>query len=199
MKEKIESNKIITYLLSLTILITVAVLVYTNLPDSENDENSISTDSNIKNSAIFLNISVNDQIESYTLSDLENMESYSGVGGKISKKLTTNGPFSVTGVKLSTILTEFELPINYNVTAIANDGYNQIYTYEESMGNVVIYNDTRIEKGFGGVTLIIAYKIDGKYLIDPEEGPLQMVFVDDYYTASNYWARMLENIEITVI
>ncbi len=196
MIEKKESNKIFTYILSLIILIAVAVLVYTNLPESEDDDKSISTNSTIQKNTVFLNISVNDQLKSYTISDLEKMESYSGIGGKISKKQTTTGPFNITGVKLSTILSEFELPANYNITAIGNDGYDQIYTYNESMGNVLIYNDTRIEKGFGGVTLIIAYKIDGKYITDPEEGPIQLVFVDDYFTASNYWAKMLENIEI---
>ena len=199
MIEKKESNKILTYILSLIILIAVAVLIYTNLPESKNDDNTITTDSDIQKNIIILNVSVNSQIKSYTLEDLENMDSYTGVGGKISKKQTTTGPFSVTGVKLSTILSEFELPLNYNITAIAKDGYEQPYTYEESIGNVTLYNDTRVEKGFGGVTQIIAYKINGEYITDPEDGPLQMVFVDDYYTESNYWARMLENIEITEI
>ncbi len=37
---------------------------------------------------------------------------------------------------------------------------------------------------------------EGEEIIDSEDGPLMIVFVDDYYTDSGLWAKMLVSIEI---
>ena len=44
--------------------------------------------------------------------------------------------------------------------------------------------------------MIIAYKEEGVDITDLEDGPLMVVFVDDYYTDSGLWAKQLTKIEI---
>ena len=92
------------------------------------------------------------------------------------------------------------LPENYNVTVTASDGWSIEYTKNQINGAFDLYNETGdlIEDRI--VTMILAYKEDGGYITDEEEGPLRIVFVgEDVITASGLWLRMVESIEIIEI
>lgn len=188
-----DTNKTLTIILAIVITLSAVVILYVNLPQSNEDNETTEGE-------IILTVVYDDQELTYTLSQLEEFTSYTREGGKINKKSTVTGPYEYTGVKISTLLNELsDLPDSYNITATSSDGYKQEYSYEQITGTVTLYNETRNETGQGSLTMIITYKEEGEYITDPEYGPVMIAFVDDYYTDSALWARMLEKLEITSI
>ena len=200
MAEKNNTNKILTIVLAVIICVSAIVLLYVNLPKNEIKDNNTngSTDNNQTEEPVtVLTVIYGDEKINYTMDEIKAMTSYTGEGAKINKKLTITGPYNYTGVKMSTFLSEFEnLPSNYNINTTSSDGYSQHYTYEQIQGNVEKLNETRVSLGNVSLTMIIAYMEEGEEIIDTEDGPLMIVFVDDYYTDSGLWAKMLASIEI---
>lgn len=207
MPKENSSKKAITISLITIIIIAAVVLIYVNLPQTIEDNNNDGTNENgeTNEEEILLTITYSTQELNYTLTQLENLTSYEGQGGKINKKSTITGPYNYTGVEISTFLNELDnLPEIYNITATSSDGYTQEYSYEQIIGNTTLYNETRIEidqvePGINILKMIVAYKEEGEYITDPEYAPLMVAFVDDYYTDSSLWARMLVSLEITEI
>jgi hypothetical protein len=201
MIEKKNTNKILTFILALIICISAVVLLYVNLPEDETADGNIIddniNDNQTEESDIVLTVRFGDEQFNYTIDEIKSMSSYTGEGSKINKKYTITGPYNYTGVKISTFLSEFEnLPLNYSINSMSSDGYTQHYTYQEMQGNVEKLNETRVSLGIGNFTMIIAYKQDGVEITDSEDGPLMIVFVDNYYSDSSLWARQLNLIEV---
>ncbi len=160
-------------------------------------------------STVILNIISDDYSANYTLKDLEMMESYSGTGGYIKTgwlpDIVLSDIVEYTGVRITTLLDEIaNLPANYNISILSSDGYPAVYTKNETIGYVDVYNDE------GGIiqtktaVMIIAYMKNNSYYseIDPEnkEGPLRIAFVgDDVITSSSLWAKMVVSIEIITL
>jgi hypothetical protein len=201
MIEKKNTNKILTFILALIICISAVVLLYVNVPEDETADGNIIddniNDNQTEESDIVLTVRFGDEQFNYTIDEIKSMSSYTGEGSKINKKYTITGPYNYTGVKISTFLSEFEnLPLNYSINSMSSDGYTQHYTYQEMQGNVEKLNETRVSLGIGNFTMIIAYKQDGVDITDSEDGPLMIVFVDNYYSDSSLWARQLNLIEV---
>ena len=204
MAEKNNTNKILTILLAVIICVSAIVLLYVNLPKDETTDDNInnnrsgSIDNNqTEEHVTVLTVIYGDEKINYTLDEIKAMNSYTGEGAKINKKLTITGPYNFTGVKISTFLSELEdLPTNYSINTISSDGYSQHYTYEQIQGTVEKLNETRVSLGNSSFTMIIAYLQEGEEITDSEDGPLLIVFVDDYYTDSGLWAKQLASIEI---
>jgi hypothetical protein len=201
MIEKKNTNKILTFILALIICISAVVLLYVNLPEDETADGNIINDNindnQTEESDIVLTVRFGDEQFNYTIDEIKSMVSYTGEGAKINKKYTITGPYNYTGVKISTFLSEFEnLPLNYSINSMSTDGYIQHYTYREMQGNVEKLNETRVSLGIGNFTMIIAYKQDGVDITDSEDGPLMIVFVDEYYSDSSLWARQLNLLEV---
>jgi hypothetical protein len=196
MIEKKNTNKILTFILAVIICISAVVLLYVNLPENETADGNIN-DNQTEDSEIVLTVRYGDEQFNYTIDEIKSMISYTGEGSKINKKYTISGPDNYTGIKISTFISEFEnLPLNYSINSMSTDGYTQHYTYREMQGNVEKLNETRVSLGIGNFTMIIAYKQDGVDITDSEDGPLMIVFVDDYYSDSSLWARQLNLIEV---
>ena len=194
-----KPNKVMTIALILIICIAAVVLLYVNLPSDEttDDTTDDTTNGDTEEPVTVLTVIYGDEQTEYTMDEIKSMTPYTGEGAKINKKLTITGPYNYTGVKMSTLLAEFEnLPENYSINTTATDGYPQHYTYEQIQGTVELFNETKVSLGNESVTMIIAYMEEGQDITDPEDGPLMIAFVDDYYTDSGLWARMLETIEI---
>ena len=201
MVEKKNTNKILTFILAVIICISAIVLLYVNLPEDETADGKINdgniNDNQTEDSDIVLTIRYGDEQLNYTIDEIKSMVSYTGSGAKINKKYTISGPYDYTGVEISTFLSEFEnLPLNYSINSLSTDGYTQRYTYPEMQGNIEKLNETRVSLGIGNFTMIIAYKQDGLDITDSEDGPLMIVFVDEYYSDSSLWARQLNLIEV---
>jgi len=207
MSKEGKSNKIITVILALVIIIAAFTIIYINLDEDSDEGNEENNDINLDDTSdeIILTLSYGDETKEYTLNMLENFVSYTQNGGIIKTgwfpDISTEGPFNYTGVKISTLLDEIiNLPENYNITITSNDDRRTEYNQSQINGNINVYNGTSTEAyDVGGVTMVIAYNKETEYL-DDEEGPLRIVFVDDgIFTSANLWARFVVSIEITEI
>ena len=201
MTVKINTNKILTLILALIICISAIVILYVNLPKDEktndNNTNGVIDNNQTEESVPVLTVMYGDEQINYTIDDIKSMVSYTGIGAKINKKLSITGPYNFTGVKISAFLTQLNnLPLNYSINTTSIDGYSQHYTYEQIKGIIEKFNETRVSLGNASFTMIIAYKEEGVDITDLEDGPLMVVFVDDYYTDSGLWAKQLTKIEI---
>jgi hypothetical protein len=197
MTEGESKNKIITVGLVIVIFFAIAVLVYVNLPEQENEDQETELRG-------YVNVIYDDQSYNFSLNDLIKMDLVEGTGNYIKlgwlPEIVIDGPFNYSGVDMTTILGKIEdLPDQYNITVTASDGKESIYSYEEIIGNVDIYNNTGNITGNGGVKMILAFKHDGEYIEDPEEGPIRIAFVDDgSITSSRLWTKLVVSIEINV-
>lgn len=187
MSKENNTNQLITLGLLIIIIIAAIILLYVNLSRTEN----IIQDENI------LNIKYGDQQINYTISELESLESYTGIGGFINRVNKTYGPFEYTGVTISYLIEQMtNIPENYSLLITASDGWETTFDLNEIHGIVEIYNETGTKEGTGNTTMIIAYKENREYITNPDEGPFRVTYVDDYYTSSSLWSRMVESIEI---
>jgi len=205
------SNKIITIALAIIITFAAIAIIYVNLPegtkttDDTDDETQDETEDEEEPEDVILTITYESEIYEYSLSDLEDMESYIGSGSYIKTKalpeVIINGPYTFTGIKFTTLMDQIDdIPKNYNITVTATDGWNSEYTMSQINGNVDTYNETgNITEG-DTVIMILAYKEDGEYITDEEIGPLRIAFLgEDVITASNLWSKMVESIEIVEV
>ena len=203
MAEKNNSNKIITITLAVIICLAVAVIIYVNLPTKEEktsdqgESGGKTNNTQTNDSEKVLTIIYGDEQINYTMDEIKSMTPYTSVGAKINKKFTITGPYHYTGVKISTFLADFtDLPSKYSLVATSSDGYIQSYTYDQVQGTVELLNETRASLGNGSLTMIVAYMQENEEISDSEDGPLMIIFIDDYYTDSALWAKMVVSIEI---
>jgi len=180
----------------MVITLTLGCIENNETPNGEDEE-----------SPVLLTVIFDDYQVNYTLEDIEALDSYLGTGGYIKTKLLPDSVvisdiIEYTGVPITSLLEEIpNLPDNYNVSVISDDGWTVNYTINETLGYVDVYNE------MGGIlsnetaVMILAYKEDGSYYseIDPDNeiGPLRVVFVgDSVITSSNLWSKMVVSIEI---
>jgi hypothetical protein len=187
----------------------IAIFILINFTIGCTENQGKTNGDNIQPTTI-LTVKIDEFQTNYTLEDLEALETYTDSGRKI---ITTLLPDSIdidniheyTGVRIPTLINEIEdLPDYYNVSVTSSDGRNVIFTMNETLGKVDIYNETGNVTSNKTAVMIIAYKEDGSYYweIDPENetGPLRIAFVgEDVITSSNLWSRMVETIEIIPI
>jgi len=197
MAKEDNTSKMLTILLVIVIAISAIIVLYINIPQNKTDDGKIdNSETNEESETILTVIYGNEQIN-FSMDEIKAMDSYTGQGAKINKKLTITGPYNFTGIKMSTILSELEnLPTNYSIDTTSTDGYLQHYTYNQIQGVVEKLNETRASLGNVSLTMIVVYMQEGEEITDPDDGPLMIAFVDDYYTDSGLWARMLASIEI---
>jgi len=170
----------------------------------ENNETSNGPD---VESPVILTVISDDYKVNYTLEDIEALDSYSGSGGYIKTKLLPDSVvisdiIEYTGVPITSLLDEIsDLPDNYNVSVISDDGWTLNYTMNETLGYVDVYNELGEVLSNETAVMLLAYKEDGSYYseIDPDNeiGPLRVAFVgDNVITSSNLWSKMVVSIEI---
>jgi len=185
------------------ILVFLMVITFT-IGCVENNETSNGQD---EESPVLLTVIFDDYQVNYTLGDIEALESYLGTGGYIKTKLLPDSVvisdlIEYTGVPITSFLDEIpDLPNNYNVSVISDDGWTVNYTMNETFGYVDVYNEMGDILSNETAVMILAYKEDGSYYseIDPdyEIGPLRIAYVgDNVITSSNLWSKMVVSIEI---
>ena len=199
MAEENGSNKLITIVLAIVITFAAIAILYVSLPEENTKDNDTSNENEESQTEeeIILTINYNDEIIEYTLIDLETLEAYTGIGGYINKVNITTGPFEYTGITVTSLVDQVtNPPEQYSIKIKSSDGWEAEYDTDQIQGNVDLYNETGAKKGIGNVKMIVAYKEDGNYITDPENGPLRIAYVDDYYTSSSLWSRLIVSIEI---
>lgn len=173
-------------------------------------ENNEKTNGQEEEPSIFLTVTFGDYQANYTLEDIETLDSYSGTGHYIKTKLLPDSVVisnihEYTGVRITILLDEIpNLPDNYNVSVISEDGWTITYTMNETLGYVDVYNEAGNIISTETAVMILAYKEDGSYYseidTDNEIGPLRVAFVGDtIITSSNLWSKMVVSIEIIPI
>jgi len=198
MVEEKNNYKTIGLVLAVIILIAIFTIIYVNLP-KETDEKEKPTNGETET---ILSFKFGDETTNYTLEDLEALEEFTGSGTYIKTgwlpDVVLDGPTNFTGIRINTLLNQIDnLPNNYSIVVYASDDWTTEYNKSVIDGQVGIYNESGNITQTGGVTMLFAYKEEGEYMTDPEEGPIRIAFVDDgKITASNLWAKMIVSIEL---
>ena len=148
--------------------------------------------------ADLLTVKKGDTILGYTLSEIMEMPSITGNGGYLKSTGTIVGPFQYTGVSLEYLLNQTgQLPIEYTVEAVADDGYVTYYNNTQVGGQFQAYdNQTGDSVGIQQCTLMLAYYEGGAPLSDG--GPLRIVTLNDdgYITDGHWWAKYVVNLTL---
>ena len=146
---------------------------------------------------VLLTLTFEGQQKTYSLDDLENLESYSGRGGRLNVIGNIQGPFTYTGVRISRLSQEFsKIPSNYELITLSGDGYVYKFTNSEIKGNIPVYDVNGNPEGTGGVTMLLAYEEDEvTYFYG---GPLRIAWVspDELITDAPYWPKFVDEIEM---
>ena len=198
MAEEKNKNKIIGVVLAVIILIAIFTIIYVNLP--EGTEKKDATTNGEKET--ILSIKFGGKTTNYSLEDLESLEEFIGTGTYIKTgwlpDLVLDGPTNFTGIRANTLLNQIEnLPNNYSIVVYSSDDWTTKYNKSAINGQVEIYNESGNITQTGGVTMLFAYKKEGDYLTDTDDGPIQIAFIDDNkITSSKLWAKMVVSIEL---
>jgi hypothetical protein len=140
-------------------------------------------------------------ILSFTMSELKALTSNSGQGGYKTSGGSIRGPYDITGVAFSTLLSLLPaLPANYTLTAFAGDGYSRVYTKTMVEGTINGYNAAGSPVGLIYCTMVLAYEIDGSP-ISGSSAPLRITFlnVDGNLTDGSLWVGNVVTISIVEV
>ncbi|HID25104.1 MAG TPA: hypothetical protein EYP23_01380 [Thermoplasmata archaeon] len=189
-----DNDRFVAFVLAVVIIFCIGALVYVNIPH----EKQTTQKPEVEVETPVLTISYGSETLNYTLDELMETESYTGSGGYIKSNGIVVGPNNYTGVRISTLMNVFSnLPVNYTIQAVANDGYTVNYTYDEIKGYVTVYNESGNETGVGNLTMVIAYKENGVLLNESTGGPLRVAFVDEGdISSSRLWIKSLVSLSI---
>ena len=196
-----KTNKILSVAVVMAIILSVAVLVYVNLPkqtDSSSEDNSAH-----KTTPPIFTLVFDDKQTNYTIADLAQLETYTAKGGYRSQSGFIKGMGNYTGVNITTLVSTFHpTPLSYSLKVYSEDGKNLSINYSTILGNVDIYNPDNasdpnpIRKG--GVTMVLAYQYEGKSFNESKDGKLKIVFLDEQgsITAGYLWLYKVTSIKI---
>jgi len=224
MAEEKISNKLITAVLGLIIIIAAVVILYVNLPeenddkdsddgadeeqdDEEQDDTEEEEPEDQTEDEVYLTVVYENKEINYTLEELESLETITGFGGYRTSKPAIRGQGNYTGVPITTLIDLSASDISNYSLRVYSDEEGEIdnitYTYEMAQGEVDIYNssnasdETPIQKG--GVTMIVCYKNEGEYLDEDDDGKLKIAFIsedEELITYSMLWWKFVYKIEI---
>jgi len=188
-----KSNKIITIMLALIIIVAAITILYISLPKNENETET--NGGNEQENEIVLQLLYNDEYINYTLDQLQDLESFTGSGGYIKSNNAIVGPFNLTGIKISTILNQYDIQSeNYSINIKAADENSTNFNLSFINGDIPIFNETGEQIGIGNATMMIYYKQNGEFL-DDSDGPLRLAFIyENGYTSSKFWIKQVVSI-----
>ncbi|MFW9919036.1 MAG: hypothetical protein ACFFED_05510 [Candidatus Thorarchaeota archaeon] len=134
----------------------------------------------------------------YTLSEIMDLPSETGLGGYKKSSGTIVGPFEYTGVSVEYLLNQTGiLPVEYTIEVISDDGYTTYYNRTQvDEGVFEAYDESGNPIGPQEFTLILAYAEGGSPL--PEGGPLRIATLseDSYLSDGHWWAKLVVNITL---
>ncbi|MFH1101147.1 MAG: Ig-like domain-containing protein [Methanobacteriota archaeon] len=134
---------------------------------------------------------------SYSYDDLVALETYQGNGGRLKVTGDVVGPFTYTGVRISTLVEELpNPPAEYSIIVISEDGYVTKFSSDQVHGDIMVYDTDGEEVSVGGVIMILAYEEEG--ISDFDGGPLRISWInaDAPITDAFLWIKYMKEIEI---
>lgn len=132
----------------------------------------------------------------FTLSELQELTSYTSMGGFIKSTGTVVGPDEYTGVSLKDLVDLVWSGGEYSVEIVSTDLYTMTFNYSQVEDGLFEHFDTSgTSLGYDTFTLVVAYAQDGLPLVDMD---LRMVIIDDIapITSSELWAKMVRTVRI---
>ncbi|MCX6671588.1 MAG: hypothetical protein NTX92_06685 [Euryarchaeota archaeon] len=193
-----KTNKIISAVVAITIIIAIAVLIYVNLPKPTEKTNDNTDDH--KTIPPTLTLIYDDEQKNFTFGEIERLESYTAKGGYRNSIGVIKGVGNYTGVNITTLVNTLQpVPYRYTLQVFSEDGKNMSYNYSTIIGQVPIYNpENGSAIGTGNMTLVLAYQFEGDWLNESSDGKLRIVFLDNqgFITESKYWMKMVTSIRV---
>jgi hypothetical protein len=188
-----KTNKILSAAVAIAIIVSIAVLVYVNLPKQTSTLPEDNPDH--KTSPSIFSLIFDDKQTNYTMNDLVKLEKYTGKGGYLAQSGFIKGVGNYTGVNISTLVSTFQpAPHQYNIMVIASDG-NLTYNYSIILGNVDVYNvSDQSPMGKSNMTMVLVYKYEGNWLNESSDGKLKIAFLDEKGSitkASLWWKKVI--------
>jgi hypothetical protein len=186
---------------AIAIIISIAVIVYVNLPK----QTEKTKDNNDDHETIppTLTLIYNDEQRNFTFGELERLESYTAKGGYRTQSGFIKGVGNYTGLNITTLVNMLQpIPYRYTLQVFSEDGKNMSYNYSTIIGNVNIYNPQNASDpnpiGKGNMTMVLAYQFEGDWLNESSDGKLRLVFLDNQgsITEAKYWMKMVTSIRI---
>jgi hypothetical protein len=198
---KTKTNKILSAAVVIAIIVSVAVLVYVNLPKQTV---SLSENNNAhKTTPTIFSLIYDDQQTNFTMADLVQLETYTAKGGYRTQSGMIKGIGNYTGVNISTLVhTLHPAPLLYSLKVYSEDGENLSINYSTILGNVDIYNPDNASDsnpiGKGNAAMVLAYQYEGKWLNESNDGKLKIVFLDEKgsITQASLWWKKVTSIRI---
>lgn len=192
-----QSNKIMMIGLAVIIIIAIAVLIYINLPTEPEPEPEPDSED------IIFTLQYDVQQKNFTLEELEQLTSYTGLGGYRTNAGSIRAFGNYTGFTMSTLVDTLDnVPSAYGLRIHSAEGDNQTYNFTTISGFIDIYNASNASDpdpiGTGNLTMILAYQFDGEYLNETTDGPLRIAFVNEEgaITRAKLWWSQVIKIEI---
>lgn len=192
-----QGEKIAIGVLAVAVIAAVAVFAYYQLP--EDDGGCRDT---------MLTVTYQGDEWSYTLCDLKDMDSTTGDGG-MKTRAGIRGPWTFTGVRLSTLIQNLPAPIGGNISVTvtdsadpdnASDDYSRTFDSQMLRGNITVYDASgNVTTDTAAPVPILAYRRGGEAL-DEDNKPLRVAFVvqeGDVYTSSRDWVSSVDLVDIT--
>ena len=193
-----KTNKILAAVLVVALIVALGVFIFVNLP-----KQTSSPGGSTQPGTTVLTLTYNGHQTNYTLNQLESLESFTGEGGYRTNYPAIKGQGNYTGVRIQTLInTLSNVPNNYSIIVFSSDDTNRSFNFSTIMGYVPTYNPDNASDaqpiGYGGLTMVLAYKYNGVYLNESKEGKLKIVFLDDQgsITSSGLWWKYVDAIHI---
>lgn len=221
------NTKIIGAILAVVLIVALGAYIFVYAPFGVNDDSSVDdgtndgtdtgdTPVNDTNSTeeVMLTINYMGSAYNYTLSDLQQLESYTGTGryqkmgaypdSVIIQPGFDEDPFTFTGVTLNELFDETfngsEEPEDYIVSVVASDGWISNYTRAQIHGDIELRTENGTEDTNSTIQtyIVLAYEENGESIVDTEDGPFRIVLLGDEtpITRSDQWAKMVVEIDI---
>jgi hypothetical protein len=195
-----KTNKILTAVVAIAIIVSVAILVYVNLPKQTE---TVSEDNTPHNTIPqVLTLIYDDEEKNFTLAELERLEPYTANGGYRTESGFIKGMGNYTGVNITTLIKTIDsVPLQYIIQVISEDG-NLSYNYSTILGDVFLYDPDNGSNpnpiGKGNMTMVLAYQYEGNWLNETNDGKLKIVFLDDKgsITKGSLWWKKVTSIRI---
>jgi len=192
-----KTNKIMAAVLVIALIVALGVFIFVNLP-----KQTIPPEGTTQPGSTILTVSYNGHQTNYSLAQLESLESFTEQGGYRTNKSAITGQGNYTGVRIQTLINTLGgVPENYSIIVFSSDG-NKTYNQSTILGYVYTYDpenalDAR-PIGYGGLTMVLAYKYEGEYLNESKDGKLKIVFLDDQgsITSSGLWWKYVVAIQV---
>jgi len=164
------------------VILNISFQIYIRLPGEDSEEEEI------------LTVLYDDDKWEYTLSELKNIDEYSGIGS-IKTQFSIKGPYNFTGLRINEMLHALDINTDsIGAWIISDDGYNKTFTNDELQGNISVFNESGNSSNML-VDLLLVYSHDG-VLLDSNDGPLRLAYVgqSNCITPASYWIKQVKKI-----